>query len=180
MLKLIIVFLYIGAFSIGGGLATIGLIEAEIVGRLGWMTSEMLADMTAITEMTPGPIAVNAASFVGMRLYGLPGAFLATIADILPGCFMIYWVTRMNSRLSTNNRWQTIMAGLRAATVGLMISGALEIMKSAMIAGPVKMNILAIGCFLVNMVMIRKLKLNPMAGLLIGGIGGGILHLLLG
>ena len=71
-------FLYIGLFSIGGGLSAISLIQAEIVDRLGWLTAETLVDLMAIAEMTPGPIAVNAASFVGMRLYGLPGAAAAT------------------------------------------------------------------------------------------------------
>ena len=78
MTALALRFLYIGLFSIGGGLSAISLIQAEIVNKLGWLTAETLVDLMAIAEMTPGPIAVNAASFVGMRLYGLPGAAAAT------------------------------------------------------------------------------------------------------
>lgn len=115
MTALALRFLYIGLFSIGGGLSAISLIQAEIVDRLGWLTAETLVDLMAIAEMTPGPIAVNAASFVGMRLYGLPGAAAATCACVLPGCVICFLISRANDRLRKNRRWQSGLVLVSAA-----------------------------------------------------------------
>lgn len=124
MIALGIRYLYIGLFSVGGGFSAISLIQSEIVERLGWLTEDALTDLMTIAEMTPGPITVNAASFTGMALYGLPGAVLATCACILPGCLISFAISRASQRLLENNRWLAMMKTLRAAVVGAMVAGA--------------------------------------------------------
>ena len=80
LIKLFISFLQVGLFSVGGGYAAIPLIQNQIVNVWHLMTMEEFADLITIAEMTPGPISINSATFVGMRLMGIPGALLCTLA----------------------------------------------------------------------------------------------------
>lgn len=180
MIELALRFLYIGLFSIGGGLSAISLIQAEIVGRLGWMTEETLVDLMAIAEMTPGPIAVNAASFVGMKLHGIPGAVIATCACILPGCLIAYAISRASDRLRQNGRWQKTLKMLRAAVVGVILNGGLVILKNALFAeadGGIRLDVPALLLFGVGMAAYRRLKPPPMVFMLLMGTACGLLRL---
>ena len=82
-------FVQIGLFSIGGGYASLPLIEHQVVEVHGWLTASQLTDIITISQMTPGPIALNAATFVGTRVAGLPGAILATFGCVLPSCIIV-------------------------------------------------------------------------------------------
>ena len=86
-LQLFLSFLQIGLFSFGGGYAAMPLLQEQLVARNGWLSVQEFADLVTIAEMTPGPIAVNAATFVGTKLAGLPGALAATAGVILP----VFW-----------------------------------------------------------------------------------------
>ena len=83
-LQLFLSFLQIGLFSFGGGYAAMPLIQAQIVDAHGWLTMSEFTDLITISQMTPGPIAVNSATFVGINIAGIPGAIVATIGCILP------------------------------------------------------------------------------------------------
>ena len=176
MSALIFRFLYIGLFSIGGGLSAISLIQDEIVERLSWLTEDTLVDILAIAEMTPGPIAVNAASFVGMRLYGIPGAVLATCACILPGCIISFLISRMNEKLYKNDRWQNGLKLLRAAVVGIILSGSLVILKNALYGEGSELNLLSVGCFFIGLAAYRYWKPSPMLFMMCSGVCIGGLH----
>ena len=89
LLKLFFSFIQIGLFSIGGGYAAMPLIQAQVVEANGWLTMNEFIDLITIAEMTPGPIAVNSATFVGIRIAGLPGAVVATFGCILPSLFIV-------------------------------------------------------------------------------------------
>ncbi len=82
-------FLQVGMFSIGGGYAAMPLIQNEVVFNHGWLTMSEFTDLITIAEMTPGPIAVNSATFVGIRIAGLPGAILATFGCIYPSMILV-------------------------------------------------------------------------------------------
>lgn len=179
MTALTLHFLYIGLFSIGGGLSAISLIQAEIVDKLGWLTAETLVDLMAIAEMTPGPIAVNAASFVGMSLYGLPGAAAATCACILPGCLISFLVSRANDQLRKNRRWQYALKVLRAAITGVIVNGALIVVKNALCSGGPGLVLLSATLFCGGLAVYRRLKLSPMTFMLIMGAACGALRLAL-
>ena len=84
MLRLFIAFLEVGAFAFGGGYAVLPLIERVIVHRYGWLTMTEMTDVVSISQVTPGPIALNAATFVGMRVAGIPGAIIASVATVPP------------------------------------------------------------------------------------------------
>lgn len=179
MIELALRFLYIGLFSIGGGLSAISLIHAEIVDRLGWLTAETLVDIMAIAEMTPGPMAVNAASFVGMSLHGIPGAILATCACVLPGCLISYGISRASQRLGQKPRWKKALKLMRSAVVGVIIWGAVTILKNALCPEG-SLDWPALVSFFIGMVVYRSKKLPPKAFtpmalmLTMGGICGGL------
>ena len=82
-------FFQVGLFSFGGGLATMPLIQDQVVNIHHWLTLPEFTDLITISQMTPGPIAVNSASFVGMRIAGIPGSLIATFACILPACIIV-------------------------------------------------------------------------------------------
>ena len=84
-------FFQVGLFSFGGGLATMPLIQDQVVNIHHWLTLPEFTDLITISQMTPGPIAVNSASFVGMRIAGIPGSLIATFACILPACNNVYF-----------------------------------------------------------------------------------------
>ena len=89
LLQLFLSFLQIGLFSIGGGYAAIPLIQSQTVDVHQWLTSEQFMDLATIAEMTPGPIAINGATFVGLKVAGFPGAVIATLGCILPSIIIV-------------------------------------------------------------------------------------------
>ena len=94
-LQLFLSFLQIGALSFGGGYAAMPLIEAQIVTTHSWLTMTEFANLVTIAEMTPGPIAVNAATFVGTKIAGVPGALVATAGCILPACILVTLIAKL-------------------------------------------------------------------------------------
>jgi len=124
MLKLFLAFLKIGAISFGGGYGMISLIREEVLSN-GWLTEEELLNMIAISESTPGPIAINMATFIGSSQYGILGAFFATIAVILPAFLIILLVTTILSKVIKNEGVQAFLKGLTPAVVALIIGTAL-------------------------------------------------------
>ena len=89
LLKLFWSFFQIGMFSIGGGMAAMPLIQNQVVNLHHWLTLTEFTDLITIAEMTPGPIAINSATFVGIRIAGIPGAIVATIGCIFPSCIIV-------------------------------------------------------------------------------------------
>ena len=88
ILDIFLSFLKIGVFAFGGAYAVIPLVEEQMVTNTGWMTFTEFSDLVAIDELTPGPIIINSATFIGMKLGGVPGAIAATLGCILPGCIV--------------------------------------------------------------------------------------------
>ena len=87
-IELFLAFLQIGAFSFGGGYAAMPLIQAQVIDKYGWLTISDFTDLITISQMTPGPIAINSATFVGNQIAGIPGAIVATFGCILPSCIV--------------------------------------------------------------------------------------------
>jgi len=104
LLPLFVSFLKIGAFTFGGGYAMIPLIQKEAADRHKWMTDEEIMEIVAIAESTPGPIAVNAATFTGYHAAGVPGAVLATIGVVMPA-FLVIAAVSSALTLVSGNQW---------------------------------------------------------------------------
>jgi chromate transporter len=125
------VFFQTGLFSVGGGYAMLPLIQGHM-GQLGWMTAAEVADVAAISQMTPGPFAVNAATFVGMRLAGVPGACAATLGVILPSLLIVPVVARFFAAFQRKAAVQGALYGMRPAVAGLIASAAWNIGAEAL------------------------------------------------
>ena len=95
LLQLFWSFLQIGLFSFGGGYAAMPLIQAQIVTQHGWLGMAEFTDLVTISQMTPGPIAINAATFVGLRVAGVSGALAATVGCMLPSCVLVTLLARL-------------------------------------------------------------------------------------
>ena len=121
-LDLFIGFLKVGFFSFGGGYAAIPLIR-DIVLSYGWVTDEMLTDMIAVSESTPGPIMVNLATYIGSSQAGLPGAILATMAVVIPAFVIILLVMAAMKSVLKNPCVRAVMRGLTACVTGVILVG---------------------------------------------------------
>ena len=118
-LELLIGFLKVGLCSFGGAYAAIPLIR-EVVLSYGWVTDEMLTDMIAVSESTPGPIMVNLATYVGTSQAGIPGAIIATLASILPAFVLILLIMEVMKHTLNNKYAQAVMRGLQSCVIGVI------------------------------------------------------------
>lgn len=125
-LELFLTFLKIGAFTFGGGYAMLPLVQSEVL-RHGWMTASQLVDFVAVSESTPGSFAVNVSTYVGATVGGIPGAFCATAAVVLPSFIIILIVARCYVKFQNSRTVKGIMSGLNPCVVGLIASAAVSV-----------------------------------------------------
>lgn len=185
LLELFWVFFLIGAFTFGGGYAMVAMVQQQVVSR-GWMDAAGVIDFVAIAESTPGPIAVNMATFVGAQMGGFWGAVCATLGVILPSFVVILIVARC-FRAFCSSKWvQGIMSGLKPAVVGLIGSAAVTVALAVFAPSGVSLKLfgdistwlwLAVGAGMLTLTF-RFKKLHPIIIICIGaaiGIAAGYL-----
>lgn len=188
MLKtLVLIFLKIGLLSIGGGYAVIPLIREQVVEKLNWITPQAFTDMIAISQMTPGPLAVNISTFVGIRLAGIPGAVAATVGCVLCGIGISLFLQWFFGKHRRSVYIFKVLNGLKAASLGLIASAAGSILLLTLfgVSGLVALNLRespfdAPAFFLMaaSLYAIRRWKINPVLIMLLTGAAGGLLCLL--
>ena len=130
-LKLFFAFLQIGMFSFGGGYAAMPLIQHQVVDTYHWLDGKGFADLVTISQMTPGPIATNAATFVGMNTAGLAGALIATFGCILPSCILVTFIAYFYLKYQKLAALQGVLSSLRPAVIALIASAGISILVSA-------------------------------------------------
>lgn len=133
ILELYFSFFKIGLFAYGGGYVMLSLIEKEIIRNQGWLTLPQFIDIVALAEVTPGPIAVNAATFVGYNVAGVPGSAVATLGVISPAALLVLMVARILQSRSDHPKVQALFAGLRPAVIALILSAAVFVGKTALV-----------------------------------------------
>ena len=131
-LELFLTFLQIGAFSFGGGYGMISLIREKVL-TYGWITEEEMLNMIAVAESTPGPIAVNIATFVGSSQGGFLGAILATLGVVLPSFFIILIIATLIRNLLKYAGVKAFLGGIRPCIVGLILATAIMMLMSTAI-----------------------------------------------
>lgn len=184
-LELLWCFFQIGLFSIGGGYAAMPLIQAQVVDLRGWLTMVQFADIMAISEMTPGPIAINCATFVGIQVAGIPGAIIATVGYILPPCVIVMTLAFLYSRFRGLTLVQGILAGLRPAVVAMIASAGISLLTLALYGQqelPQQLHRIdpAAACiFLAAFAALRRWKLSPIRIIAGAGLAGIVLYSLL-
>lgn len=171
-LKLFISFLKIGAFSFGGGYAAMPIIQSEVVDTYHWLTLEEFTDLITISQMTPGPIAVNSATFVGIRIGGILGAAVATLGCILPASLLLIFLSWMYMKYKKLTILQTILSVLRPAVVVLIAISGIKILQSAfglneLILENLRLHMLFI--FGICLVLLIKYKKNPIIIMVFAG-----------
>ena len=129
VLRLFLTFLRIGAFTFGGGYAMIPLIQKEIVEQKKWMTDEEILEIVAISESTPGPIAINAATFVGWRVAGFFGALAATVGVVLPSFVIISVLSFVLKEFSELRAVRYAFFGIRAGVLALIVKALWSMFK---------------------------------------------------
>lgn len=131
ILELLTDFLQIGLFSIGGGYAVIPLIQEHVVDLRGWLSIQEFTDIITISQMTPGPLAVNTSTFVGLQIGGIPGAVAATLGCVFSGFVISLILCRVFDRYKKSEYGLKLLKGLKAASAGLIVSAAMTIIVMA-------------------------------------------------
>ncbi len=129
-------FFKVGLFTIGGGYAMIPLMEAEVIDTHGWLSAAEFLDIIAVAEMTPGPISINAATFIGYRMAGVAGALITTLGVIAPSLILLLLLARVLFRLIQNPGANCFLNGLRSALIALILLAAFNLGQAALIDFP--------------------------------------------
>lgn len=177
LLKLFLTFFKVGLFSFGGGLSMMPLIEAEVT-KAGWLTSEALVDLIAVSESTPGPFAVNISTFVGAETAGIPGAVAATCGVVLPSFVVILLAARFYTKFQKNRWVKGGMRGLTPAVVGLIGAALLSVILTVFFPAGLQLSVfstpgfyLTLGIFLICAFLAFK-KLHPIYIILLSAVLG--------
>lgn len=178
-------FFQIGLFSIGGGYAAMPLIQNQVVDTHSWLTMSQFADVMTIAEMTPGPIAINSATFVGIQVSGLIGAIVATIGCVCPSCIVVMTLAYIYYRFRGLNIVQGILAGLRPAVISMIASAGISLFILAVYGQRTlptdlaNIDVAAVFIFIIGFVVLRKWKWNPMWIMGASGVAGILLYSIL-
>lgn len=181
-LELLWSFIQIGLFSIGGGYAAVPLIQDQVVDVHPWLTMSQFTDIMTIAEMTPGPIAVNAATFAGIQVAGIPGAIVATAGCILPSCVIVMTLARIYYRFRGLKMVQGVLAGIRPAVVAMIASAGITMVIMAFYGERVLpadlsgINMISVIIFAAAFLALRKWKANPVYVMLGAGVAGVLLY----
>ena len=181
LLQLFFAFFRIGLFSIGGGYAIIPMIRDQVVLSNHWLSMREFTDIITISQMTPGPLAVNTSTFVGMRVAGVSGALAATIGCICMGVLISYVLYHIFQRFSSSVFFMEILKGLKAASLGLIMSAAGTILLLAFFGtgapAPGAMpDWAALAVFAASLFALRRWKLNPVLLMAVTGVLGLFLY----
>lgn len=170
LMELFISFFKIGAFSFGGGYAMLPLIKEEVIEIHKWLTNAEFIDIVAISEMTPGPIAINTATFLGYRVSGLAGSIVSTFAVVLPSFIVMSLIIHFLFKFKNSPYSDWFFTGIRPIVLGLIAAAGVTVAMDAFI--DVKSILIAITLFY----FVSFKDLSPIFAILMAGITGLILY----
>ena len=187
-LELFYTFLKIGLFSFGGGYGMLSVIQGEVVTRHGWLSAAEFTDIVAVSQMTPGPIGINSATYVGYTAVlnsGAPewlavmGSFVASFAVMLPSIVLMLVVSRFFMKYSKHGSVEAVFKGLRPAVVGLIASAALLLMTEENFGSPSETPLqfwVSVALFVAAFVAMKFFKISPILILVLAGVFGGVFY----
>ena len=187
-LQLFYTFFKIGLFGFGGGYAMLSMIQGEVVTRHEWLAPPEFTDIIAISQMTPGPIGINSATYVGYtavvnagysHLVGIAGSIIATLAVIFPSFILMLLISRFFLKYQKHPVVEAVFKGLRPAVVGLLAAAALVLMNAENFGSyqiDLYQFIISIIIFLVTFIGTRKYKINPILMIILCGVAGFLLY----
>ena len=183
-IQLFLSFLQVGALSFGGGYAAMPLIQEQVVNLHGWLTMTEFTNLITIAEMTPGPIAINAATFVGTQIAGVLGAVIATLGCILPSCIVVTLLAYVYMKYRNMSLLQGTLASLRPAVVAMIAKAGITILISAFFLDGtvtfIRQNICVsmIFFFGIALILLRKFKVNPILAMVLCGVANVVLNIM--
>ena len=176
-LQLFLSFFQIGLFSFGGGYAAMPLIQGQVVQGHGWLSMSEFTDLITISQMTPGPIAVNSATFVGIKIAGIPGALVATFGCILPSCILVTLLAKLYLKYREMAMLQGILHSLRPAVVAMIGSAGISILVTAFWSSEgdtvirlAQTNWSLVVIFIISLILLQKGKKNPIFVMVLAGV----------
>ena len=187
-LELFFTFLKIGLFSFGGGYGMLSVIQGEVVTRHGWLSAAEFTDIVAISQMTPGPIGINSATYVGYsavmnatgsEAWAILGSLVASFAVMLPSVVLMLIVSRFFMKYYKHRNVEAVFRVLRPAVVGLIASAALLLMTEENFGSPVGSPLqfgVSVVLFVAAFVAMKFFKASPILILLLAGIFGGVFY----
>ncbi|MCM1501441.1 MAG: chromate transporter [Bacteroidales bacterium] len=179
-LELFLTFFIIGIFTIGGGYAMLSLIQAQVVTQHNWISEQTFTDIVAISQMTPGPIGINSATYIGYSVLQQAGAaewmcvlgsFTATLALVLPSFIIVLAICKAYSKFSSNTVFKGVMSGLRPAVIGLIGAAAIILITPDNFPDW-KSWVLFLAAAIASFVW----KVNPIMTIMAGGIVGFLIY----
>lgn len=197
-LKLIWAYIKIGIFGFGGGYAMLSLVERIVVSDNAWISEQMFTDIVAISQITPGPIGINSATYIGFvapgnvdpalasPLWGIIGSVLATLAVTIPSFMLVLYCTHFIRRHQESGAIKAVFSGLRPVVVGLIASAAIMLMNSANFCPDGTLReliasiVICVAAFCLVYFPIRfrqhTYKMHPILVIVLAGIAGYLLY----
>ena len=187
-IELLCSFLMIGLFSFGGGYGMLSVIQGEVVTRHAWLTAAEFTDIVAVSQMTPGPIGINSATYVGYtavfnatgnELLAVLGSFTASFAVMLPSIVLMLIVSRFFMKYSKHRNVENVFRLLRPAVVGLIASAALLLMTEENFGSPTETPLqfwVSVALFVAAFVAMKFFKVSPILILILAGAFGGVFY----
>lgn len=175
-IDLFLAFLKIGDFSFGGGYAAMPLIQAQVIDKYGWLSLSDFTDLVTISQMTPGPIAINSATFVGNQIAGVPGALIATLGCILPSCIFVTTLAWLYTKYKKLSVLQGTLESLRPAVVAMIATAGITILLPALfLNGQISFQnhnfqLRPLIYFGGALLLLRKWKLDPVIVMILCGV----------
>lgn len=183
--QLFVSYLKIGFFGFGGGYAMLSLIQNEVVVQHQWMTGSEFADIVAISQITPGPIAINSATYVGYTVglqaggvgYGILGSLIATFAVCLPALTLMLLITRYFLRLRHNQLIEGAMRGMRPVVIGMIAAAALLLIFPHS-TDPGEQNFIDLWSWLLfgGVLIGQWKKINPILLIVLSAVAGMVIY----
>lgn len=178
LLDIVFTFIKIQLLSFGGGHASIPVVQNEIVGIKHWMNMEEFSNLLAMDELTPGPLAINCATFVGKHLAGIPGSIAATIGCIIPSAVIALLFAKMYKKYFQNYTFVNVLRGLRCMVIALLATTALSLILSN-INTSFSLSFQYIIITIISFITFIKFKPNPLLVIIFSGFAGLIINLLI-
>ncbi len=173
--SLFLVFFKIGLFTFGGGYAMLALIEDICVEKKKWITHEEMMDITVIAESTPGPIAINLATYVGYRLRRIPGALIATLGMILPSFCIVFLISQFLERFLEIKWVSNAFRGIKIAVAILIMDAAIKMIKK-MDKKPFPIIIMIAALLSMLVINFLALHISSLVILLLGAVSGLVIY----
>lgn len=173
-LQLFLSFLKIGAFCFGGGYAAMPMIQQQVVDAYHWLSVSEFGDLVTISQMTPGPIAINAATFVGIRVVGWQGALCATMGCVFPACVIVTVIAYFYVKYRHMEGLQMVLNTLRPAVIALILTSGITILTQAFFQEShidlQQINWIQGGIFIICMYLLLRKKKDPIIVMLLAGV----------